>query len=55
MILHSLFLASEANPWNFGVYAMSGKSLNKVGGFSIVAQQLPCGNGPAVAGEETGE
>ena len=40
-----LFLANESNPWNFGVYAMSGEDQNKVGGFSIVAQQLPCGGG----------
>ena len=36
-------LASESNPWNMGVYALSGLSLDKVGGFSITAQQTPCG------------
>lgn len=34
--------AAESNPWNFGVIAISGQSQNKVGGFSIVAQQTPC-------------
>ena len=37
------FLASESNPWNFGTYALSANKQNKVGGFSIVAQQTPCG------------
>merc|ERR1712110_52849 len=37
--------ASESNPWNFGVYAMSALAQNKIAGFSIVSQQLPCGGG----------
>lgn len=41
MIFH-LILAAESNPWNFGVYAMSGTAQNKIAGFSIVAQQTPC-------------
>jgi len=40
-----LIYASESNPWNFGVYALSANSQDKVGGFSIVAQQTPCGLG----------
>lgn len=35
--------AAESNPWNFGVYAMSNTAQNKIAGFSIVAQQTPCG------------
>jgi hypothetical protein len=35
--------AAESNPWNFGVIALSNQVQNKVGGFSIVAQQTPCG------------
>ena len=38
-----LIPASESNPWTMGVYALSGLALDKVGGFSITAQQLPCG------------
>jgi len=38
-----LIYASESNPWNFGTYALSANKQNKVGGFSIVAQQTPCG------------
>jgi len=38
-----LIYASESNPWNFGVYALSGAAQLAVGGFSITAQQLPCG------------
>jgi len=45
--------ASESNPWNFGVYALSGAAQDKVGGFSIVAQQLPCGNGNAQSNKES--
>ena len=41
--VHSRLLASESNPWNFGVYALSGAAQLAVGGFSITAQQLPCG------------
>jgi len=37
--------AAESNPWNFGVIAISGQSQDKVGGFSVVATQLPCGAG----------
>jgi len=44
--------ASEANPWNFGVYALSGAKQDKVGGFHIVAQQLPCGNGNAQSNKD---
>merc|ERR1711936_1122060 len=38
-----IIYATESNPWNFGVYALSGAAQLAVGGFSITAQQLPCG------------
>jgi len=40
---NGIVYANESNPWNFGVYAMSNESQNKMAGFSLVAQQLPCG------------
>jgi len=46
--------AAESNPWNFGVIAMSNEAQNKVGGFSIVAQQLPCGAGSPSGIKENG-
>ena len=47
------FLAAESNPWSFGVYALSGLSQVKVGGFSIVAQQTPCGATSTSQNKET--
>lgn len=40
---NGVIYAAESNPWNFGVVAMSNEAQDKVGGFSIVAQQTPCG------------
>jgi len=45
--------AAESNPWSFGVYALSGLSQVKVGGFSIVAQQTPCGATSTSQNKET--
>jgi hypothetical protein len=35
--------AAESNPWSFGVYGLSNQAQNKISGFSITAQQTPCG------------
>merc|ERR1712020_188127 len=47
-----LIYASESNPWNFGVYALSGAAQLQVGGFSITAQQLPCGGAAATQNKD---
>jgi len=38
-----IIYAAESNPWSFGVYGLSNQAQNKMAGFSVTAQQTPCG------------